>query len=291
MRIGISLPLTYLAGRPGRGLSDCLARHLGAPEAALTALRARGVESIEVQGVGPGRFDAEVLKALERVAGAGLGISLHSHLPAPDGSDIAASDGGPALEFLKACPAGTMMVVHAHADAHVCPEAVIASTSRSLREMMELHTRLGVAIHMALEINRYHGTPGPGVTYEGLLAVARQVGGGDWGFCWDMGHTQSSLLQGRLPSEPPPAFLERVIHVHVHDVSPEGDTHWPLAEGGDYLERNIRRLETRGYGGLYNLELYPTRWEERHVVPAALFDSVARLRRIGDRIGNGGVSG
>ncbi|MDD8051750.1 MAG: hypothetical protein PHG55_10425, partial [Verrucomicrobiota bacterium] len=51
-------------------------------------------------------------------------------------------------------------------------------------------------------------------------------------------------------------------------------------ESCPYLESSIRRLETFGYTGVYNLELYPNRWEPEINVKDAIFQSVERLKAI-----------
>jgi len=68
-----------------------------------------------------------------------------------------------------------------------------------------------------------------------------------------------------------------VIHTHVHDMSPEGQTHWPLDGGRVPLARNARLLRRAGYRGLYCLELSPDRFQGRKPVAAAFLEGLRLL--------------
>jgi sugar phosphate isomerase/epimerase len=133
-------------------------------------------------------------------------------------------------------------------------------------------------VRVALEIMRYHSDIcDPCITYPGLLDIARDVDSTKVGFCWDIGHALSSVAQDRLELDPPSEFLRRVIHVHVHDVAPDGDTHWPLTDN-PLLVHIIRKLVTAGYRGVYNLELSPPRWPPGTDVRAKALESIQRLQ-------------
>ena len=284
MRIGLSLPLQYVLGLDAPSDSACFTRFLGEPDAALPELRKIGVDSIELQGVGPGSFDLPLLTAMRRIANAGMEVTFHSYLPPAtqcDAPSIAATPPLPeSIRFLQSRDARPIMVVHAHADSHATPNALARSSIQGLEALIGGFHRHDIPIRVALEINRYHGVDGPGVTYGGLLDIVEPFADDDVGLCWDMGHTQSSVLQERLPPVPPPEFVARVIHSHVHDLSADGDTHWPLAEDCSHLRSGIDLLEAKGYTGIFNLELYPRRWPTTYVVKDEINRSVVRLRRM-----------
>lgn len=281
MSIGFSLPIQYLLGTDNGGSNSGYSDWLGEPDAFLGELKQHGVNTIEIQGVAPPSFDGSLLTAMRRIACAGMGFTFHSHLPTASGqasrlcrSPLRSPD---TIAFLKKLNARTIMVVHAFQTAGVKQKVLVKSSVQGLRALVESIRRDSLPIRVAVEINRYHGTDGPGVTYDGLIEIGKHFNNDEVGFCWDMGHTQSSVLQGKLPSEPPSEFLSRVIHVHVHDLSPDGDTHWPLTANCPHLKAGIRRLNISGYTGIYNLELYPGRWGEAERAKDATLRSVLRL--------------
>lgn len=71
---------------------------------------------------------------------------------------------------------------------------------------------------------------------------------------WDMGHSAFNAYQGTDSLFPSPAFLERVAHVHIHDLR-NGVDHYPLIYGGFPYGECIRGLVAVGYRGVINLEL------------------------------------
>ncbi len=281
MSAGLSLPIHYLLGADKGGGKPGFSQWAGEPDAFLGELKQHGVSTIEIQGVDPVSFDGSLLTAMRRIARAEMGFTFHSHLPAGSGQASRLCRGpvrSPAtIAFLKELGASPIMVVHAFQTAGVKPEALVKSSVQSLRALVVSFRRDSLPIRVAVEINRYHGTDGPGVTYDGLIQIGKQCSDDEVGFCWDMGHTQSSVFQGKLPSAPPSDFVSRVIHVHVHDLSPEGDTHWPLAANCPHLEAGIRRLNVSGYTGIFNLELYPSRWGDAERAKDAILRSVLRL--------------
>ena len=101
--------------------------------------------------------------------------------------------------------------------------------------------------------------------------------------CWDMGHTTMNVLDGRMPHLPPAAFLDRVIHTHIHDLrtaSPSAardslETHHPLTHGVVRVDEYLDLLHDRGYDAVLDLELSPQRF------PDAVHDGVwASLERL-----------
>ncbi|MGD2176450.1 MAG: TIM barrel protein [Anaerolineae bacterium] len=70
------------------------------------------------------------------------------------------------------------------------------------------------------------------------------------GICWDLGH------DARNGSESvPPGFTERVGHVHAHDLSPDGEDHYPLLFENVSHRAHLQRLRQVGYNRAIILEL------------------------------------
>lgn len=136
----------------------------------------------------------------------------------------------------------------------------------------------GLPLRLALELNRAQSRNDPGTDYASLLALHRRIAHAHVGFCWDFGHACHNVRQGRLPADPPPAFLEHVIHTHIHDLGANDRTHWPLATPGTVpLERWLGLLAASGYAGILNIELEPARFADTVDVRRAVFASIERL--------------
>ena len=95
----------------------------------------------------------------------------------------------------------------------------------------------------------------PGVVKIGdrkseLLDVVAHCRNPRVGICWDLGH---DALNGSLVA--PPRFVERVTHVHVHDLSPTGEDHYPLLFGNAPYHNRLEELYRAGYSGDLILEV------------------------------------
>ena len=285
MTIGLSLPLGYLADAGDSDGAKRISDAFGRPRDCLACLGDNGVTSIELQGFGPDTSPGKLLYAADRIHGAGMRLTLHGQLPdtVPRGAaGHAHSQFLPAVDLFRDRQEVTVVVVHALASRGAGGHTMVEATARALARLGEDIRTHGLPVTIGLEINRYHGVESPGTTYAGLLEIAAHLDNARIGFCWDLGHTCSSVLQGKLPPAPPAEFIARVIHTHVHGLSPEGDTHWPLTEGCPPVASNVGRLEACAFRGIYNLELYPTRWAAQQDTRNGILRSVSRLRRILD---------
>jgi sugar phosphate isomerase/epimerase len=281
--IGLSLPLDYIAGTPLRTGSHLLAAALGDSHHALKLLKRHGVRSVELQRIDADAEPIRVLDAFKRILDTGLHLSLHGALVrgAADRSlDRLYPQLIPALGYLKTQERETVMVVHAHAGGEGSTLSLLEATVDSISHLDRELTKYNIPLKVGLEVNRYHGRADPGTTYEGLLEMAHRVNSSALGFCWDMGHTHSSVLQQQLPAVPPPTFLANVIHTHLHGVAPDGDTHWSLVGSYAHIQDGIRQLRKCGYKGIYNLELYPERWGHAIPVRDGILDSIDLLREL-----------
>jgi len=284
--IGLSLPLGNLTGAEETADAKCFSEAFGKPYDCLAELKDHGVGSIELQRFGPDSPASSLLDVAQSILGSGISLTFHGYLP----GNVAGPLFGdaypqllPTINFLEDQQEETVMVVHAHADPHASYGAMVESTARALERLAESIHRCDLPVRVSLEINRYHGGQTPGATYDGLLEIAQHLECSEVGFCWDMGHTRSSVLQNRLPATPPPEFVKRVIHTHVHGLSPDGDTHRPLIESSLHVASGISQLRSFAYGGTYNLELFPRRWGAEKTVRGEVLGSILCLREILNR--------
>ncbi len=91
-----------------------------------------------------------------------------------------------------------------------------------------------------------------GDTYDELLDVVTRSG---VRACWDFGHAYMNHRRYGVPLYPPEEFLQRVGHVHCHDVC--GDDHHPLVYNTVPWKEFIRLLIESGYAGGVILEIFP----------------------------------
>ena len=159
-------------------------------------------------------------------------------------------------------------------------EPVIADTISALQQLLEERDKRNAPFRFALEINKSKAKVDPSFTWEGVSSIVEEIDHPALGICWDFGHAHYNHRIGSISAEPPETFLRRVIHTHIHDLSPEDITHWPLCEGVVPLARNCELLHDAGYQGVYNLELDPPRYPDYENLGDALYDSVTTLKEV-----------
>jgi sugar phosphate isomerase/epimerase len=127
----------------------------------------------------------------------------------------------------------------------------------------------------ALELRvREQGTVKIGDSKTDLMAIVSRMPTRRSGICWDMGHDARNVSES-VPS----GFLGRVSHVHVHDVSPDGEDHYPLLSEEVFCRKHLRRLRQIGYDGAIILEI------NGHVVSRLARESgIASLRILRDSL-------
>ena len=283
MNIGLSLPLGYLTGANDSADAICFSEAFGQPRDCLADLSDHGITSIELQGFGSDASADSVRGAVGCILGSGLHLTLHGYLSNHTTGHLSVGVHTQLLssaDLMKERREDTVMVVHALAIPGASHRTMVEATVAASERLAEDIRTCDLPITTSLEISRYHGVEFPGTTYDALLEIARHLRNSGSGSCWDMGHTRSSVQQGRLPSDPPTEFIKRVNHTHVHGVSSRGDTHRPLTEPSPHIVSWINQLKSFGYDGTYNLELYPSRWGAKDTVRSKVLSSVRYLRKI-----------
>jgi len=83
-----------------------------------------------------------------------------------------------------------------------------------------------------------------------LVKIVSALGLPGVGICWDLGHDARNGSKAV-----PPGLVPLVRHLHVHDISPDGEDHCPLIFGNVPYEKHLRRLVGAGYRGIIVLEV------------------------------------
>ncbi|MEA1978365.1 MAG: TIM barrel protein [Chloroflexota bacterium] len=86
---------------------------------------------------------------------------------------------------------------------------------------------------------------------EDVLALVTEIDHPRLGICWDTGHD----IRHGMTQDPSKEWLERVVHVHVHDIDDSGEDHFPLVFNKVPNKHWIQLLMDAGMEGTITLEL------------------------------------
>lgn len=249
MNIGVSLSPAFLCGQAS---SPQQARMLEkGPAAFLAGLHEAGCTHIELRSVRRETPEEAVSGAVRTVCEAGLSLTVHGALT----DESAEAFWGRLSPALSAQPE-LCVTVHSASSRE--------KTLLLLRRMSEYALVHHPGARLALENNR--SRKGDNIDLVECAGVSRTLEAlnlSNLGACWDFGHFYWDTLAhpALLPEElPPPAFLKRAVHTHIHSVHSD-TTHFPLTMGSLPLARYLRALQAAGYAGVFNLEPEPERWE------------------------------
>lgn len=275
MKIGVSLPPAFLAGKAMTEHQRKMMESSGGADGFLRRLKKAGVSSVELRAIRPGTAPEEVREAVRAATEAGLSLTVHGALK----DEPAELFWGRMEPVLDVQPALTV-TVHSAGDRE--------TTLMLLRRMAEYAAFRFPEAKLALENNRSKkGDNMDLVECFGVMKTLSILECPNVGACWDFGHYYWDRLThpAQLPDElPPEGFLRRAVHTHIHAV--ENDTtHFPLTTGQLPLEEFVRALSGAGYTGVYNLEPEPERWDEERDAAEEIIRSaellVEMLRKIG----------
>lgn len=261
---------------------------LGGVKDLLRHVRALGVTYIELRSVASGDDAAFICGIAQTIWDAGLKLTVHGGLPADQNDDFTRSYSSlmPLLQRMGAYQTGLTITLHSYSAREGDARAFADQTARILRGWCA--SAAGLPVRFALEINRKKGRIDPSVTCDGVLSMLNDIPGEKAGICWDFGHYyyNMSRIDNTPDLLPPKAFLERVIHTHIHAVGPQG-THTPFVPGAQLpIERYVGALAQAGYDGIYHFEPSFDRFPQEDIVNALDLS----LRTIADAAGKAGAA-
>ena len=297
--IGFSLPYKLFMEQPPDGNQHCLLNQYNSVEYLLNRLKAAGVASIEIRVLPRDGDSAQIQNTVQMVWEMGFQLTVHGALQGnATGNNFA--DIYPSMKYIMdhyhRYQNELIVTVHALHDIeneNNKSETVIGSlaerTVNQLTEWADMTRMTHPSIQFALEINRRKSPLiDPGDTVEGVLHMVDAINRPNVGICWDMGHYYANLLaMHQLPEPPeqwieelpPEAFLNRVVHTHIHGLSGREETHFPLtARKSLPLEHYVQSLMQVNYRGGFNLELTFHKWPNR--LEEGIFSSILRLSRL-----------
>jgi len=253
-KLGYSLPFDFVRGQVSPeydsifdSIDDCL-----------QLLHSLKIESIELRSVPPNTPPHIVKQASDTISKYGMATTIHGILPQIDSESITM----PALSALKA-DQECIVTIHSYAGFENDNGKYIHDTVNALSQLLD-NTKENVVF--ALEINRAKSLYfDPSVSYEGVINIINLVNSERVGACWDFGHAASNGLNNLINPLPSDEFLSKVIHTHIHDLSPDYITHFPLTYARLPLASFTDLLLKSGYAACFNLEFSLERWEEPHM--------------------------
>lgn len=261
MQIGFSFFWQVILGMPDPNKPEIWRVAIPDIDAALARFKQIGIGSIELKLTEhvdlPQLFDA-----IEKLIGSGFQVTFHA-----PGRFRFPEDLSPQLENMAAISKfmneelhiTPLWIIHPlNSKSQPRPE-IFAQTVDYVGQMLNFMAE--IPANFALEIlrNRSDGDKiHIGDSYQEILDILSNFDDNNLGICWDFGHANAMHQRGLQAQFPPPEFLKKAIHCHVHDCRDE-KTHLPLGMGAVPIEQNIRQLKQYHYNGILNLELLPHR--------------------------------
>jgi len=283
MKIGLSLPSNYLSEIYNDPVSSIYYSALGPVDSGLQLLRSE-IECIELGFFMENTPAEQIVEAVQNVWSAALEVSVHAYLPEKiEGDDLTSVYTWlkSLLPILENHQHHMVINLHALTSLNGDLDRLKEKTVENLKRLADLATAQKLPVYFALELNRYKGKVDPSTTYLGVLDMCLGINSAQVGIGWDWGHTYANVLKHLLPPEPPPSFLRKVIHTHIHDLGPNGGTHWPLTCGTVPLLDYLKLLKEVDYSGLFILELQPKKYADTGSVQELLLSSIRILRETG----------
>ncbi|MBS3821584.1 MAG: hypothetical protein GVY16_03660 [Planctomycetes bacterium] len=235
-------------------------------------MAAWGVDFVEIS-IGEQTTAEDLQVAARPAAEAGLGVSVHPYVKqtlAPEAFDPDLT-GPPLLALLQAVDAvadltgsPVPLVYHgglANLDPHDVPQKLAM-----LRAHAHAHWLGSQIAEQGFRVQPFCETQVPfaradrehvriGDTWRSCLQI---VGDSGVKICWDLGHSYVSAGYGYHATFPPAEFLDRVGHIHAHDVQRCGNEfrdHCPLDAGEAPWYDYLHLLADRHFNGCVLFEL------------------------------------
>jgi sugar phosphate isomerase/epimerase len=289
--LGFSIQAPVFLGKTSKDSTNDLIAHYENVEKLLDVVKTAGVGSVEVRILPRGADESAYREVIQLIWNAGLQLTIHGHV-AGDHMGGRFSDIYPSMSYVLShfhkYQTGLTMALHAF-DAKTGLEMDLHDqTVKLLNDWVAMIDTEQLPLLIAVENNRKKASKvDPGDSIDGVLRIVEEVNSPHVGITWDMGHFYSNLMDThglKLPPEthleqlPPNAFLEKVIHTHIHGLGLTG-THNPLTEPRSLpLEPYVAALQRAGYRGLYNLELTMNKFDHDQSLWEHVLASIQRLK-------------
>jgi len=283
-KIGMSIPWDYLSGNIVTTDAELLKQNFGSAAEFLNFLKDLEVTHIELRHRKTGMSQNDMESVFRILSDFKFYITIHGDNPL-QGDDWTINDIFPWLDsFNKINPNNIdTIIITLHPFTGPDSEAIYREqTVEFIKRLDDLILKNTLPIKLALENQRSKKISNPGISFIEVEGMWKEICRNNVGICWDMGHCFSNYLLDKTlyPIYPHFEFSAATTHTHIHDIGPDGRTHWVFKENKVPLSDYIRQLKAAGYTGIYNLELSFDRFAAENNHPKFIKDTITKLRDI-----------
>jgi len=283
-KIGVSIPWDYLSGNIVTTDGEILKQNFGNADNFLKFLKGHEVTHVELRHRQKDIPQSEMKSVIQLLTNSEFQITIHGDNP-PEGKNWTFNQFFPWIEaFKETNPSiSNPLMITLHPYKGKKNKGVYrAQTINFIRQLSDKIRELNIPINLALENQRNKGFIDPGTSFFEIEQMWKEIDRSNVGICWDMGHCYANYLIDKsiYPLFPHNEFTKEVTHTHIHDIGPEGRTHWIFKENIVPLADNIEHLKNMGYSGVYNLELSFERFSSEPDQLKLLRDTIIKLREM-----------
>ncbi len=283
-KIGISIPWNYLSGNIVTTDAEVLEQNFGSAPEFLNFLKDLEVTYVELRHRKKDMSQTDMDSVFQLLIDSEFKITIHGDNPLP-GNTWTINEVFPWLDSFKRINPNEnntlMITLHPFTGAEPVDD-YRAQTIEFIKRLDDMITSHNLPIKLALENQRSKKVNDPAKSFKGVEGMWKEINRTNAGICWDMGHCYSNhLLDNTLyPVYPHPEFSTATIHTHIHDLGPDGRTHWIFKENRVPIADFIRQLKAVGYKGVYNLELSFDRFASEKDHPKLIKDTIIKLGKM-----------
>jgi len=281
-KIGISIPWDYLSGNIITADGKILKQNFSHAPGFLKFLKDLEVTHVELRHRKIDMPKSEMESIFQLLTELGFLITIHGDNP-PKDKTWTINQIFPWIEaFQNIYPSSSdplMVTLHPY-KGNIEKEIYRVQTVEFIKQLSDRIIEYNLPINLALENQRNKGFIDPGTSFFEIEQMWKEIDRSNVGICWDMGHSYANYLIDKsiYPLFPNNEFTKEVTHTHIHDIGPEGRTHWIFKENIVPLADNLRQLKDMGYKGVYNLELSFDRFTSEPHQQNLLKDTIIKLR-------------
>lgn len=282
-KIGISIPWDYLADNIVTEDGSAINITYGHSNQFLSFLKDLEVTHIELRQRRKDISETDMRRVFKRLFDFDLSITIHGDILQEEANQSLSSTLPWLDTYKKICRTNSPVMVTLHpltgSDKDSLPD-YNKKTVHLIRNLNKAITNEELPLRLALENQRNKKNRKRGLSFIEIENMWKEINSEITGICWDMGHCVANhrINNKDYPLFPHSAFTSAVTHTHIHDIGPDGSTHWFFKENIVPLDEYIQKLKSADYRGVYNLELSFSRFRSEINQREQLERNILRLK-------------